>query len=79
MRNRARAAMGAQEPRDVEKLAVHAVDFSCPELAVAAEAFLQRHYQRGKAEEAHLGQARVGPLQWGADDEPGRGDLELDR
>eukprot|EP00959_Pyramimonas_sp_CCMP1952_P427697 8957585-Pyramimonas_sp.AAC.1 len=77
LRNRVRAAKEAGEEYDVEALAAHAVDYGCPELAEAAEAFLQRQYGRSKAGEVTTHQAVVVPIAWGEGDEPGKGALVL--
>ena len=48
LRNRVRAAKEDDTAYDVEALTAHAVEFGCPELAEAAEAFMKQRYQRGK-------------------------------
>ena len=75
LRNQARAATEAGDSCDVEASAAHAVEFGCPELAEAAEIFMNGNCPSGKAGGVAPGQAKVGPITWGADDEPGQGVL----
>ena len=77
LRGSAKAAIEAGEGCDVEALAASAVDYGCPELAEAAAMFLASHYRSARSGEVRPGQAQVGAIEWGDDDEPGRGILRL--
>ena len=77
MRNRPRDALEKNETVDVKNLATQAVDYGAPELAESAAAFLESQFGM-KAGEIAEAKGVVGPIQWGAPDEPGHGILRWD-